>query len=723
LIINLDTAAAGMEIIQDIRHPDEGLLVASPAILTDHLLEVLKKYHIQRIHIKDIPAASPNPAAQAAISTPVITITIMPDVMRATMQIEPRGQAEEILTEADIIEALAAKSIMAGIDHSLIAVAVKAWKIEKRSYQYKNIAKGTPPQPGHEGGLQFAVKHLSDVKELEKVKAATHHWQLIPEKLPLQRVCKGALIARKTVGKKPTPGENILGRVIETNEYIHLAIGCGDNVEARTKDTEFYALAEGIVWWIDGKIGLTPLSFDGTAEIIVAPDSMKADLLLHPAFEGGSPPGYDAIWDLFKQNNILWGIDRDIINRLIKQAAEGVYPPEPITIAKGKPPISGENGRIELLFSNQTTLKPKANSDGSVDFRDVELIQPISIGKALARLVPPTMGTPGKDITGRDLTCSNGTAAVLPIGQNTSVSTTDPEILVAAVDGNVRYNGKTIDVNEGFIIKGDVDFSTGNIRYDKSVAVGGDVKSGFSVDCGADLQVTGTIEDAIIHVGASVLCKHGFIGHNKGLVEAKGDINISFTRNETIRCYGMVTIARESINTSIFARKGIILEGNPISAVGGLLCARDFISAKTIGNSSGSKTILDVGCDFLLAEDLTKTEEALETITKNLATLRLSTEKYEKILNVKRKLAPNDAQIYGKINEMMMKLGNEIAALENRKKIITQNMFNFEKAFITIQHSAQPGTFIRFGQRQQSIREELIGPKTIRLVDYEIKIY
>ena len=92
---------------------------------------------------------------------------------------------------------------------------------------------------------------------------------------------------------------------------------------------------------------------------------------------------------------------------------------------------------------------------------------------------------------------------------------------MSATDGFVRYVNSTIEVSEGLVIAGDVDFSTGHIKYGKNVVISGDIKSGFNVECVGDLQVNGTIEDSKVTIGGNLLCRMGFVGQGKGLIDAK----------------------------------------------------------------------------------------------------------------------------------------------------------------------------------------------------------
>ena len=94
------------------------------------------------------------------------------------------------------------------------------------------------------------------------------------------------------------------------------------------------------------------------------------------------------------------------------------------------------------------------------------------------------------------------------MGPNTEPHPNDSGVLIATTDGLVKYNGTIVEVSEGFFIKGNIDFSTGNVNYVKSVVVAGDVMSGLKVNAEAIFRVNGTIEDADIVVGGNVLCQN-----------------------------------------------------------------------------------------------------------------------------------------------------------------------------------------------------------------------
>ena len=49
-------------------------------------------------------------------------------------------------------------------------------------------------------------------------------------------------------------------------------------------------------------------------------------------------------------------------------------------------------------------------------------------------------------------------------------------------------------------------------------------------------------------------------------------------------------------------------------------------------------------------------------------------------------------------------------------------MHEFENSFIKIEHAGFPGTLIKIGERHMLVKDEIIGPKTIRLINHEIRV-
>lgn len=112
-------------------------------------------------------------------------------------------------------------------------------------------------------------------------------------------------------------------------------------------------------------------------------------------------------------------------------------------LAKGKKPVDGQDARIEYYFNTDVDLKPKKNEDGSVDYRELNVISYINEGDLLAKLFPEDRGIKGYDVQGREIKPKQVRSLQLEYGNNIRVSEDKTE-LYSEVTGHaslvmVRY--------------------------------------------------------------------------------------------------------------------------------------------------------------------------------------------------------------------------------------------------------------------------------------------
>jgi uncharacterized protein (DUF342 family) len=247
------------------------------------------------------------------------------------------------------------------------------------------------------------------------------------------------------------------------------------------------------------------------------------------------------------------------------------------------------------------------------------------------------------------------------------------------------------------------------------VAVSGDIKSGFEVKCGGDLQVNGIIEDCKVLAKGNVLCRYGFVGRGGGVIEAEGDVSLGYMKNQTVIALGNVNIAKEAINCNITARKSIKIYGHSLSAAGGTLVTAESIVLKTAGNISGVETVLRVDYAREHVEEMAKMKAAVDEHNANIKKLTDS-------LNAMPPAKRADKELARKLKGAAMAIKQQIAALETKMRALHIVMEKFENNFIRIDRCAYPGTVIKFGQRSMTLSDMLAGGKTIRVIDSEIRV-
>jgi uncharacterized protein (DUF342 family) len=712
--VKVSEMCAGMILNADTAIPGTKHVLRKGQKLTAEIISAFVKTGLQ---VADIIESSIPTAVE-----PKITVKIADNNESVLLSIEPNGNPNEVLTLGILKEHLINAGVKAGIDEKALSNVVKMWGEKKHRYDISKAAVSRAPEPGREGGLRLLVRGMTSITDVDKMKAGKMYWQVMEVARQYQKVVPGTIIAEKDLVMPPIPGSDVRGEPIFTDEVVQCQVVVEKGARLSADGKEVQSTVNGYAYLLGDLIGVIEIDFDGLVEIIPSTDRMVAKMEVHPPGEDGSMPDEQKIKMMLMNQKISFGIRSEFLNTLAFGFINGEYPEEPVIIAEGIAPQNGENGKFELLFNTETSLKPKENPDGSVDYKNVDIINSVSKGDKLVRLIPPTRGIPGRNIIGEAVKAIDGASAKLPVGTNTEIDSKDPTYLIASIDGMVRFTGTAVEVTEGYVVKGDVDFNTGHIKYERSVVVTGDVKGGFNIDCGGDLQIGGVIEDSMIVVGGNILCKYGLVGQGKGIVEAAGDVNLGFMKNQTLKCKRDVNIAKEVLNSNIYARKSIHVHGKPLSIAGGYLVARDSITLHTVGNHSGIRTTLEVGVDYLLVEELQKTDNVLNELTANYAKLNESQMKYTKIIGQKGKSATQEKVMVAKLVETMAKYKQQMAALEERKKLIMKKLYYFDIAFIKIEHAALPGTLFKFGERHHLVKDEVIGPKTVRLIDHEIKI-
>ncbi|MBL8028465.1 MAG: DUF342 domain-containing protein, partial [Fibrobacteres bacterium] len=498
---------------------------------------------------------------------PAIEITISTDRMSASITILPPANNAAAIDADAVFSKLNELKVISGVEESKIHTIVTKYNQHKSRIENEEIAKGRQPKPGKKGDLQILVPAITDKAHLDAIKAESetpHITDVLRHNNRVKRVNAGDTFVRRQPNKKGPPGETIYGVPVESTEFLSTEEHLGDNVEWVEDGNAVRATIAGIPVVIANWISVLPVDFNARFSLNISPDRMTAKGTFLPNGEGGNTIDGSIISSVLTQNKVVFGIDQNAIQKALSVIATDKTPVLDVPVATGVQPINGANGRIEYYFKAEGSLKPKTMEDGSVNFKELALIETVGEGQELARMFSPTKGQPGHDIMGNAVPAKDGAPITLPAGTNTGPHPKNPEILIAQKAGNVRLNNHFVEVSEGFIINGSVDFSTGNVDYGQSVTVKEDVKSGFTVHAGGDLEIGGLVEDCEIRVDGNILIKGGFVGQGKGVVLAAGSVNTGFIRNQTIKSRNSVVVAKESMNATIYARNTISIHGKTL---------------------------------------------------------------------------------------------------------------------------------------------------------------
>lgn len=429
---------------------------------------------------------------------------------------------------------------------------------------------------------------------------------------------------------------------------------------------------------------------------------------------GGKTISYTEAMEIIKQK-VTFGLLNEEIQNVINNK---LYNKE-ILISKGKNAIDGEDSSINYNFDTvKTTKRVSVMEDGSVDFRNLNLITNVTEGDVLATMVPSTKGEMGFTVTGEIIKPKDGKQTSFTYGKNVNLSD-DGMSLIANTDGQVTLDGNKVTIHEIYIVSDDVDNSTGNIEFNGMVSVKGNVRTGFNITTEGDIEVNGVVEACHLNSGSNIILKRGMQGQNKGKLIAKGDIIAKYLENTYLYSEGDIK-AEAIMHSEVYGQNSIEITGKKGLLVGGICKAKHEIYAKTIGSTMATSTELEVGVDpNIKAEyeniktEIQNTEENTEKLDKSITLLsRLA--KSNKLTNDKKQLLIKCLNDKNTLTNNLNELKHDLAEIENRIEMLS-------KGKIHVKDIIYPGVKITIGRSVMFVKKEY-KYCTIYLEDGDIKV-
>lgn len=337
-------------------------------------------------------------------------------------------------------------------------------------------------------------------------------------------------------------------------------------------------------------------------EVKISADGMLAEAAVQPEEE--EIISVDSVRAAINVEGVQAGIDENAIKELVEGKQYGQF----VTVAKGKPAINGKDGYYEFFFAvNAGKGVPRIREDGSVDYSRV--ITNVNEGDLLAEYHPHTNGVFGYNVYATMLPPVKGKALnpfrVKDVRQ-------DENRYYAEKNGFVSLNDNTLTIHNVLEIKGDADYTMGNISFNGDIHVMGNILPGIEVRAKGSVIVDGVVGDSKIYAGKDVIIGKGIHGKGEGTtyVEAEGSLKTNFASHAQI-CVGGNIELNYSVGSMIEAEGMVTAAGSKGAIIGGSVLAVQGIEAKVYGNDTEIPTEIHVGYSK-------KTQEALAFHTKQL---------------------------------------------------------------------------------------------------------
>lgn len=435
-------------------------------------------------------------------------------------------------------------------------------------------------------------------------------------------------------------------------------------------------------------------------KVTISPDKMQAVARFFAPAEGGELMTKEEFLNDLAQMKIVEGIREDSIDSFFRKRT---YCTD-IIIAEGKEPRHGTDARIEYYFNVDLKVKPTVKDDGSVDFFHLNTINHCDKGDMLAKLIPEDAGEYGINVLGEKIKPRDVHRAYLKFGKNIKLGDNSLEIY-SEVNGHVTLVEGKVFVSNVFEVE-NVDNNTGNVDYEGSIQVNGNICENFTVKAKGDVEIRGVVEGAYVEAGGDIIIARGMNGMGKGTLKAGGNIVSKFLENvKSVMAGGYIT-TESILHSTVMARSEVTVSGRRGFITGGKVCAGNTITVKTLGSSMGADTIVEVGSDPSIKMRLQELQTSGMEINKILRSIQPIIDASNQKIAKGIKLEPEQL----KYALSLMKLRD---AKNEQLRAETKEMFDIENELglmaagqIIVTGEVYPGTKICIGDISTVVKSQ-----------------
>lgn len=319
----------------------------------------------------------------------------------------------------------------------------------------------------------------------------------------------------------------------------------------------------------------------------------------------------DAIEAFLIGNNVRSQyIDKDAIAELIESVIEAPLERHSKVVARGIPAVNGQSAKytltpdIEEQFeqirkrkesleenSGEPPVSTDSDESDAVNFYDQMAFVVVHKGDVIAKKTERSEGSDGIDIFGANIPSHEGKPNDGLL--DTSITVQPDGACVANVSGVFRVQPDVMFISNELEIRGDVDFSTGRIRFPGSVDVHGAVRDKFCVCTDGPVTIRGLVEAADVESNDCITLNRGMAGKDTGTVTTSVDLNTGYL--EAVKgTIGRDLIVKSEITNCELSVDGQIKAENA-AIRGGIIHASKGGSVGSIGSVQNVPTELVIG--------------------------------------------------------------------------------------------------------------------------------
>ena len=393
----------------------------------------------------------------------------------------------------------------------------------------------------------------------------------------------------------------------------------------------------------------------------------------------------DSLIESLAEMEVTYGLIEETIDKI----CSGNYDKKAMLIARGSIPKKGADGSYEFFFNTDTDNKPKILSDGSVDYQTMEKFTVVKAGDVLAVYHDAEEGEEGYAVNGSAISGKKGIERELLKGTGFTLSK-DKHTYTAAIDGMVELKGNILNVVKHLEV-GDVTLATGNIDFDGSVHVKGNVENGAVVKAAGDIVVDGNVGGAELISEGHVTLNRGMNAGRHGKVTAKGGVTSKFFESVIVITEGDIQVTN-AVN-SLMRAKGWIRSASSI--IGGKAFSSRGYKVFNLGNDAGTLTQIQTGIDEDIVNRIGEITDKMKENNKQLMLLGNT------MKELQMKYPPevrNTLPLYKKIDNAIFTINKQQEEMQKEKERLNLQVLFSREASVTIDGTAHEGVTCILGK-------------------------
>lgn len=424
---------------------------------------------------------------------------------------------------------------------------------------------------------------------------------------------------------------------------------------------------------------------------------MEAYMIVSPP-ETSEEYTVEYLTDVLHLNHVKIGIMEEALKRIVNNA---VYDRE-VLVAKGVEVQNGKNGYFEFFFETNLSRKPIVNADGSVDYKNIKMIELVEPDQVIAVYHHSTSGVNGYNLAAQFQIAKPG-VELPPLKGSGFQQMEDGDTYRSVIGGKITAMNNRVNIYPVHEMYGDVDLTTGNIEFNGDVIIHGNVADGMSVKATGTVTVDKVVEGAYIEGRKGVILRGGVLGKNEAKIRSKGNITAMFFEYADVNTEGDIE-ADSFLDSRVYAGGKIELSGKKARIVGGTTHAVRGIKAREIGNMVGANTEVSIGISHADIVKMAKAERAIKEDETQLQRIEDGLVQFETIMKQKGVSFRDDPRRMALVKEKI-RLSALIAGRKEEVTAYRKVQEASATANIEVVKAIYPGTRVCIDEQYVQVKE------------------